>query len=532
MASSLAPFASRALLRSQRFKGLSVISAAKQSLIGPYKTTTPGTYDTARIRHDNLTGKPVSSLSLVYANYAPAGSTEVANPNGITVQAAIERLSNNGATVQDQPCVPVYAANGLSGIYSGFPLDRRVLLTTIPVPFFVPPSGTVFERTAVTPTTGTAFPRGGCLYGGTGTWATNNGEGATAGQNYAAGLTINENPAVYYYSASALLGALSDGSVATSVALIGDSIMVGTDDAGFGGGFVGGPGQRIFSTTPHILLGCPGEKLADIAQPSGLTGNFFIRGALMGLCTHVVSNYGRNDVEQGQTLSQYKANLLALALLCMASGQHFAQMTIFPAPTSTDGWFTATNQTAQDATTKDPLRNSINSWLRDTSSSGFVAQANAQVTGYAFPGQAAIIDISAPIECNASGVLTAGGNLILGSQSAVAATGTATAATSTSITLGSANWTPTSMPATPGFAGYGLYVVSGTGAGQMRGIVYNSATMLTTDLVFTTTPDTTSVFKVYLALGMNGVHALSTGYAMMAAATTVQAQAASFLALP
>lgn len=516
-----------ASVRAQRFKGLSILSAAKQSLIASIKTTTAGTYDTSRVRHDNLTGKDVDALALVFANYGSAGSTEAAIPNPISIQASLEMLSPNGVTTQDQPRAPVNGPSGQSLIYDVLTLSRRAMQTTALTPFYLPAGATVFERTACTPASGTNFPRGGCQYGGTSNWGTNNGEGTDAGANKVAdgGGAISQNTTIYYYSASALLGRLVDGSVATSVAILGDSIYTGTDDAGFGGPYVGGPAQRLFANVPHILLTCPGEKLADIVQPSGLTNNFYIRERLAMLATHVVDGYLRNDIEQGQTLTQIKANVLMRAKICMARGQNYGKFTVLPSPLSTDGWFTTANQTSQDAT-KDALRNSINAWLTDTSSSGFVAQANAQVNGAWFPGRAAVIDVCAPIECNAAGVLTQGGNLILGSQSAVEATGTATAASATSVTLSTANWTPNA------FQGHGLYIASGTGAGQMKCIAYNSATVLTTNNSFSPAPDTTSVFQVYQALGMNGVHPLSTMHQLIVASPAVQAQVAAFLALP
>ena len=64
----------------------------------------------------------------------------------------------------------------------------------------------------------------------------------------------------------------------------------------------------------------------------------------------------------------------------------------------------------------------------------------------------------------------------------------------------------------------------------MRCIAYNSATVLTVNLAFSMTPDATSVFKVYKALGMNGVHPLSECYRIIANDAGVIAQRDAFLA--
>lgn len=526
----------KSIVKKSRFRGLSVVSGSKQNLTGPSKgSVASGTYDTTRIRHKNLTGKPLSHLALVFANFGPSSGTEAASANAISVQAAIENMSPSGANTQDQPRQPVESLNGSVSVYDPLTISRRGVLASKDVPHYVDVDGEFFTRVGVTPSSGTgSFPRGGCCFGGTTNWGIDNGEGSTASQNYVAdGATaINANATSYYYSESAVLGRCYDGSIATSVAICGDSIADGVDDAGYGGPYVGGVELRLFANTPRIRLSIPGERLGNIFSANGPTSSFYSRGQLLALTTHVTSGYGRNDVEQYATygttvagaLTLFKTNLLAFAKHCMQRGQHFAQLTILPSPTSTDGWYTTANQTPQ-AGDKELLRVAINAWLTDTTASGFVSQANAQVASVLFPGQAKVIDRCAPIECNQSGALTVGGGCILGSQSAVEATGTATAATSTSVTLGSASW------ATNAYKGHGLYIESGTGAGQMRCIAYNSGTVLTVNNAFSTTPDTTSVFKVYKALGMNGVHPISTLHDIVSADAGVVAATAAFLEL-
>jgi hypothetical protein len=66
----------------------------------------------------------------------------------------------------------------------------------------------------------------------------------------------------------------------------------------------------------------------------------------------------------------------------------------------------------------------------------------------------------------------------------------ATTATSTTIGDSTAAWVPNS------FVGEIVEITGGTGAGQTRRIVSNSATVLTVSPTFTTTPDTTSDFEV------------------------------------
>lgn len=67
--------------------------------------------------------------------------------------------------------------------------------------------------------------------------------------------------------------------------------------------------------------------------------------------------------------------------------------------------------------------------------------------------------------------------------------GTATAGGATTLTQGAANW------ATNQWANYQVRIVSGTGAGQIRTITSNTATVLTVP-TWTTNPDATSVFQI------------------------------------
>ena len=69
------------------------------------------------------------------------------------------------------------------------------------------------------------------------------------------------------------------------------------------------------------------------------------------------------------------------------------------------------------------------------------------------------------------------------------ASGTATAGAATTLTQGAANW------ATNQWANAQVRIVSGTGAGQIRTITSNTATVLTVP-TWTTNPDATSVFQI------------------------------------
>ena len=70
------------------------------------------------------------------------------------------------------------------------------------------------------------------------------------------------------------------------------------------------------------------------------------------------------------------------------------------------------------------------------------------------------------------------------------ATGTATAGGASTLTNSAKNWT------TNQWANYQVRIVSGTGAGQVRSIASNTATVLTVSAAWTTNPDATSVYSI------------------------------------
>lgn len=70
------------------------------------------------------------------------------------------------------------------------------------------------------------------------------------------------------------------------------------------------------------------------------------------------------------------------------------------------------------------------------------------------------------------------------------ATGTATAGGASTLTNSGKNWTVNS------WTNYQIRIVSGTGAGQIRTIASNTATVVTTSAAWTTQPDATSVYEI------------------------------------
>lgn len=499
---------------------LSIISACNQNFGASAKllSGTAGNNDISRVRHQNLTGKPVAGLRLLYANYGPAAAgtggsnTERGNANAIIVKGSVEL--NGTPTDQTLPRTPL-TWQGQPTVTIGATPVCNVLSQE--APGIMPVAGVVYERTgASVAVTNQALQRGGALRGGTAAWGIDNGEGLqtnTGGEHVFDGQNTLPFVSDVGYSASALLGYLLDGTVAASVAILGDSIDSGADDAAYAA-YMGGMAVRIFESTPHVHLGMGGERLQDFV----VRKNSYARYDIARYATHIWDGYGRNDINGGRTVAQIKSDILRNAYDAMARGQNYLKRTILPAPSSTDGHFTVANQTKETA---EAVRVGVNQWLRDASPSGFVAQAMAQVTAAFGAGWAKCVDVCAPVECDINGVLTTDGGYVLGNQSGGAiTTGTATAGSTTSLTDASKAFAANELK------GKSLYIVSGTGAGQNRCIGYNSATVINISpgSPFSLAPDATSVYRVAETLGMSGsVHPHTKLFTMVAAAFSASA---------
>lgn len=352
-----------------------------------------------------------------------------------------------------------------------------------------PATGSVLVVTYLKNNTG-GWQRGICTYGGSAQWGNGSYEGTSGGSLtvYDGGSTA-QNAQTALYNTSIILGKTQDGSIAPSIAICGDSIQSGTDDAGYGYNY-GGWGIRAFANYPQVYLPFGGEALYQVVVPK----NYYTRSKIAFWTTHVLDAYGRNDLVQGQTDAQIKANFLTRAKTFMSSGQNYVVPCILPAPTVTNnaiGYFVVSNQVKE---TTEAYRTSVNSWIMDTSASGFVAQAKAQVAGIANAGRAIAINPAANLECNSSGVLTFNGGYILGSQSTVLDGGTSSGSnSSTTLNDNTKNWTVN------GFANKAIYIISGTGAGQFAGITSNTATTLTlkAGTPWSVTPDNTSVYQIF-----------------------------------
>jgi hypothetical protein len=196
------------------------------------------------------------------------------------------------------------------------------------------------------------------------------------------------------YGAMALNITPDAGFNTAVVGLIGDSIMSGSNDLN-DRGFAAR--ALISANLPYHYFGRGGETAQAISPLTGNTG-FKSRIVRLEACTDAISNYGTNDLNGGRTLAQLQADLLAIWTMLQTRGVRVYQTTILPRTTSSDNWATAPNQTVP---AWEASRVSLNTWLRDPSAAGAVAQSGGALLG--------IFDTAATVEVNSANVITLNG---------------------------------------------------------------------------------------------------------------------------
>ena len=304
---------------------------------------------TTRSRH--RAAVDCGDIVLAYGNIRTPGTTvEVAGANTYTIKASVEW---NGAVI------PVTFNGGLTGTCSpgGLLLSDPVGVEyTKGADFWVRTFATADGTNIVNPNT--------ILY-----QAQQNGFVATTDLTPTGSANVTDAASDQYgYAPAAILGTPYPAT-ATSVSIIGDSISVGTGDGGSGGllSEFGRNGAAPLFTGGFIVRAL-GRNFGYVNTGQGSETAFrFVaahrRAAIIGTSRHVICQYGINDVSANRTLAQIQADYLTiwrLARLRGASGVW--QCTIAPSTGSTDNWTTTGNQTPFAA---DPVRQSVNAWLRD-----------------------------------------------------------------------------------------------------------------------------------------------------------------------
>ena len=431
------------------------------------------------VRGDN------GGIKLVFANFRlPSGSNEPTNPYTVSVKASIEDPSVSTGSPTGAILIPVFFNGKRTGT-----MEPGAVLVSDEV-FVNAPSGSVlWLRCCATVASGdrwvnhfaassniAANPDGGGA-----------SEGAVANTDATDSGTVSAGN-VNAFVPVCIIGRPTAESRVPAVMIAGDSIASETGILYAGG--------RSYMTRAcmnagysTIGLGEGGERFSHVVQQA----LYWKRMQLATYSTHVLSNYGTNDIYSGgYSLAQMKTVALSAWKLWHRLGLKVHQLTVLPRPgTSTDGYMTVAGQTIADAG-KEAVRTGFNAWLLDTSASGAVAQSDGTLLG--------VIDPTVGYEVNSSGVPTIGGGYWK-SAGAVVTSGTATGVTSTVITdSGKARGTNADV-------GLVLAILTATtGAGQSQTILSNTATAWTLLGALTTTPTGTVTYQVGPSYNYDGTH--------------------------
>lgn len=232
-------------------------------------------------------------------------------------------------------------------------------------------------------------------------------QGVAAVDAAPAGLSTVNTP---IFSAFNIYGApLRTGATATpTVGLAGDSIMSGTGDTDTGQGGINRSGFAVRALQDNFVWvnrAKGGETLANFQGSMRDRRMVSLAG-----CQRIICNYGTNSLGS-VSVAAMKSAILDITAAFNAQGSKVHWCTLVPKTTSTDSWASPGNQTPYNSTdgvdttnnTPELRRVAINTWLRDTSASGYVAQAG----GAKKAGQ--VFDVASKVETNAAGVLTQNG---------------------------------------------------------------------------------------------------------------------------
>jgi hypothetical protein len=304
-------------------------------------------------------------FQIVYGNFTPQGTaTSPASSGTLTMTASIEYPSGT--------VYPVFF-NGqrAATIASGANVVSDNVGITIPA------GATFWTRSFVTVTVGQTWPLG---------FITNNNDtGVTQVGGYSSGVsqtdgTLGSVPSAsfgYAFSPIAVIGKSISQTRQTSVGLIGDSLMHAPNPNTAAISFQyhrSAYTEALYNQIPFIQASMAGSTITNLMNGSTVINPYLLE-TVAKYCTHVICDLGVNDYRTGASYTTMQTNLTNLWQFFTSRGIKVWQSTISPNSTSTDGWATTTNQTANS---NDAARVSLNTWIRTNPSplSGYIEIAD------------------------------------------------------------------------------------------------------------------------------------------------------------
>lgn len=308
--------------------------------------------------------QPCRDVRLVFTNFVAGGAAaEGLGPNAITVEAAIETIT------------PAAFATVTFGGDNTVVIQPGAVAVSDPIPLDFDANAQAWIRTGVTVTLGQSWPRTSffAISGEAQIESTN-----AASQIQATGVLTNGasgSTATAGYIPTAIIGIAT--TPFPSIGLLGDSIMAGTvgDTSSATTGARGVYMRGLFlddgTVLPYSVLARASERAEWNIGASG-----YRRRSALDYCTHVISNYGTNDIAAGTSVANIQTYLTSLWTSAKRRNVKVYQALILP---RTD----AGNTTPASGFAVGAARDQVNTWIR--------AQAAAKVID-------GIIDVNAVAE--------------------------------------------------------------------------------------------------------------------------------------
>lgn len=314
----------------------------------PTATTYPAGNTRSERRSRLVLGNgPVEYIRLQYANRVLADG-ERAGPNAITVEAGIEY---NGVTVMAS-----FGGASTRSIAAGaWALSDPIYPAAFGLSEF-PANWDAFVRTGCIVSSGQSWPfteyQQYETIAGVYAVVSNSASSQIAGTGPLAiptGGATGSSPNIGCFGPSAILGKWK-GAGDISVLALGDSIVDGlgdvTDNGTAGGGFINRGLRSVAGrSVPFLKISKSGERVEKFW--SDWTSGFY-RRHMMQYATHLIDEFGTNDLFFGGTLAAILTNKQRIweCFRCIGKGpRRVSNIPLMPRTTTTDAFVTVANQT-------------------------------------------------------------------------------------------------------------------------------------------------------------------------------------------
>lgn len=376
--------------------------ATRCRLNNSYSTSTSVQYIQSRTVHtatDNI-----NSLIIIFSDIYPAGTSENAIALGGTITASVEYPADTFTQVT--------WSSSSSGTLNNTNLISDEITLSTPIPM-----GATFWIRNYRVGSGTNFPYSvdglNWLFSSTGERCD---VGSTARTDKTMGGTITNNAFNnQIYRPTAIIGKTSK----PTIFIMGDSRSRisdggGSRDVNFDTRGLVGELERAVYRKNYGFINCSvsGDSYFNITTANAYTK----RAALAQYCTHVLDNYGINDLGTSASISTSTLNsYIGTMRTVIGNTKKYYKCTLTPRSTSTDTWVTVGNQTAVTSTTS---RLQWNNALRNGTLSnvdGFVEIADLTESSrdsgfFASYARTLTNDISSTI--SSTTITSAGGNFV------------------------------------------------------------------------------------------------------------------------